>query len=42
LITFTVPNVTFDGGCDAGSCAGNTAELTITVAGGGGGRPPRR
>jgi hypothetical protein len=43
LITFTVPNVTFDG-CDAGSCEYQTAQLQITVAGsggGGGGKPIR-
>jgi hypothetical protein len=35
-ITFTVPNVTFVD-CDAGTCAGQMAELDITVGGGGGG-----
>lgn len=36
LITFTVPNVTFNA-CDVpNSCAGSTAVLQITVAGGGG------
>jgi hypothetical protein len=40
LITFTLPNVDLTG-CDAGACSGSTASLTITVAAGGGGRPPR-
>ena len=37
LITFTVPNVNFSGGCVKGTCVGNTATLPITVIAGGGG-----
>jgi hypothetical protein len=36
LITFTMPNVTFNE-CDAGDCEGSVATLQITVGGGGGG-----
>ena len=36
LITYTVPNVDFNG-ADAGNCAGQTCSLLITVGGGGGG-----
>jgi hypothetical protein len=40
VITFTMPSVTI-AGCDVGTCDpsdGHTASLTITVAGGGGGK----
>ena len=36
VITFKMPNVNFLS-CDAGTCSGDTATLTINVAGGGGG-----
>lgn len=36
-ITFTMPNVSFTGGCDAGTCSDTTATLEITVGTGGGG-----
>ncbi len=43
VITFTMPNVTFTGCDEEGTCAagGHTATMTINVAGGGGKRPPR-
>jgi hypothetical protein len=42
VITFTMPNV-YVGGCDVGTCDdGETASLTITVAGGGGGKKGRQ
>ena len=37
LLTYSIPNVDFLGGCDVGTCKNGTAELAIQVIGAGGG-----